>query len=217
MYDILMMVTFIVVLLTILGCLPYAIWVIYSLFKKRWKRVGLQIVIPLAIYAVLFSADAFFSAREHADDLNGLFDAQVTLGPTIFNYESVRSFLGDGYSISVYELPSAIRQRFESPDQKLLTEYPKHPGYRDHWKFEHWREAPFDDVFKEYLDFALSTSGPENREGLELQFEAIRKALARKGTYYAFFYNVPSGYVGDVDFFIVDLVEGRLYMINLNT
>jgi hypothetical protein len=217
MYDILTATQGIVLLITILGCIPYGIWIIYSLFKKRWKRVAIQVSIPIAVYACLAGISALCSSKIHADNLTGLYDAEVKLGPAIFEYDSERAFNGDGYSFSVYELPPAIRKRFESADDSLLSEYPKHPSYRNHWKFEHWREAPLDDKFNEHLDFALSNYDSGNASGLSLHFESIRKALARKGSYYAFFYNNPGGYIGDIDFFIVDLVEGRLYSINHNT
>lgn len=217
MYDVLTVIGGIVLLITILGCVPYGIWIIGSLFKKKWKLVGLQVAIPVAVYAGLAGVSALCSTKIHADYLAGLYDSQVSLGPAIFEYDSERAFNGDGYSFSVHKLPSAIRRRFESADERLLTEYPKRPSYRDHWKFEHWREAPFDEKFERHLDFALSSYDSGNAPELSSHFESIRRALARKGAYYAFFYNDPTGDVGDVDFFIVDLVEGRLYAINNNT
>jgi len=217
MHDIVTAIGCIVLLITILGCIPYGIWVIYSMFKKKWKRVGFQIAIPVGVYACLAGVSALSSSKAHAEYLVGLYDVEVELGPAIFEYDSDRSFNGDGYSFAVYELPTNIRKRFESADDRLLMEYPKHPNYRDHWQFERWREAPFDEKFKEYLDFALSRYDSGHASELTKHFGAIRSALQRKGTFYAFFYNRPSGYLGDVDFFIVDLSEGRLYSINHNT
>jgi hypothetical protein len=217
MNDIVTAIGGIVLLITILGCIPYGIWLIYSLAKRKWKRVGFQIAIPLAVYACLAGASAISGSKAHAEYLVGLYDTEVVLGPAIFEYNSDRAFNGDGYSISVYDLPTKLRKRFESADNRLLNEYPKHPSYRNHWQFEHWREAPFDEKFMEHLNFALSSYDSGKASGLTSCFEAIRKALARKGTFYALFYYKPGGYIGDIDFFVVDLVEGRLYSINHNT
>lgn len=217
MHDIVTAIGGIVLLITILGCIPYGIWIIYSLFKKKWKRVGFQIAIPVAVYACLAGASAFSSSKVRAEYLAGLYDCDVTLGPAVYEYDSDRSFNGDGYSFSVYELPYTIGQRFESVDHRLLTEYPKHPSYRNRWSFERWREAPSDDKFKEYLDFALSSYDSGNAPELTAHFRSIRNALARKGTYYAIFYYRPSNHIENIDLFIVDLVEGRLYSINHNT
>lgn len=217
MHDIVTAIGGIVLLITILGCIPYGIWLIYSLFKKKWKLVGFQIAIPVVVYACLAGASVLSGFKNHADYLAGLYDCDVTLGPAIYEYDSDRSFNGDGYSLSVYELPSSIRRRFESVDQRLLTEYPKHPNYRDHWVFERWREAPLDGKFKEYLEFALSSYDSGQAPELNLHFMAIRNALSRNETYYAFFYYSPSNHLGNIDLFIVDLIQGRLYSINHNT
>lgn len=160
-------------------------------------------------------------ATEKAADyklyLEGIYDTKVDLGNPIFEYEPKRAFNGDGYSISVYELPETIRSRFEAADEKLLTDFPKRPYYRDHWSLVSWREAPFDTKFDAYLDFVVSKSETPIVPGLVEQFKAIRKALGRKGTYYAIFHNDNSHGPSDVDLFIVDLIGGRLYMMNENT
>ncbi|QDT01341.1 BCD family MFS transporter [Adhaeretor mobilis] len=217
MSDIVTAIWGIALLVTLLGCIPYGIWIIYTAVKKRWKRLGLQIGIPIIAFGLLAGASAIVNAGADERYLEGLYDTEVDLGPPIFEYDSERAFNGDGYSISVYELPSSIRTRFEAADERLLSEYPKHPSYRDHWSFERWRRSPFDGKFQEYLDFALSTYDAGNASELTNHFEAIRSALKSEGSFYAFFYYRPSGCVGDVDFFIVDLVGGRLYSFNHNT
>ena len=217
MYDILTAIQSITLLVVILGCIPYGIWIIYSMVKKRWKRVVIRIAVPGVWLLCLWGVSAICASKIHAEYLAALYDTEVTLGLPVFAYRSGRSFNGDGYSISVYELPATIRHRFESADERLLSEFPKHPSYRRNWNFEHWREAPFDPKFQEHLEFALSSYDAGRVPGLSLQFESIRKAVARKGTYYAFFYNTPSSYVGDIDFFIIDLQQGLLYTINNNT
>lgn len=203
--------------ITILGIIPYGIWVIYSLFKKRWKRMAFQIAIPMVAYACLYGAMVLCRSTIYDSYLSELFDSKVKLGTAIFEYDSERAFNGDGNSFAVYELPSSIRRRFESADKRLLTEFPKHPSYRDHWSFEHWREAPLDNKFQECLDFAVSSPYSDVPSKLDSYSESLRKALERQGTYYALFQNRPAAYLSDIDFFVVDLKEGRIYIINHNT
>ncbi len=217
MSDIVIVIWAIAFLVALLGCIPYGIWMIYTAVKKRWRRLTLQVAGPLAAFLVLMGSSWIVNELAHERYLEGLYDTRVDLGTPIFEYDSERAFNGDGYSISVYELPSPIRARFASADARLLSDFPKHPSYRDHWSFERWRRSPFDEKFQEYLDFALSRYDAGNVSELTNHFEAIRSALKREGSFYAFFYNRPSGYLGDVDFFIVDLVGGRLYSINHNT
>ena len=109
----------------------------------------------------------------------------------------------------VMSVSPEVRTRFESSDSKLLSEFPKRPHYRDHWSVVRWKEAPFNPDYEGYLDFALyAASGHESD---------IKEALSRKGTYYAFFHSDHGSSPGNIDFFIVDLVEDRLYVINVNT
>lgn len=204
-------------LVTLVGCIPYSILMLNSAIKKRWKRLGLQIVIPLVTFLLLMGISALVNIGAFERYLEGLYDTKVALGDPVFEYDSKRAFNGDGYSISVYELPSAIRTRFESADDRLLSDFPKLPDYRDHWSYERWRRSPFDEKFKEYLDFSLSSYGSERESDISKQFDAIRKALSGDGAYYAFFYYSPGDYPGDIDLFIVDLEGNRLYSINHNT
>jgi hypothetical protein len=217
MSDIVTAIWGIALLVALLGCIPYGIWLVYTAVKRRWKRLGVQIVIPIVAFGLLMAISSILNAGAYDRYLEGLYDTKVSLGKPIFEYDSERAFNGDGYSISVYEMPATIRKRFEAADERLLTDFPKHPSYRDHWSFERWRQSPFDEKFTEYLDFALSSYDAGNAPKLTDHFDAIRAALKRQGTFYAFFYNRPSGHVGDVDFFVVDLVGGRLYSINHNT
>jgi hypothetical protein len=198
-------------LLTFLGCIPYLVWVIYTAIKKRWKRVGLQLGIPLAFYALLLGASAIASVYEREQYFVDLFDAKGELGT------AERAFNGDGYSFSAHELPASIRTRFESPDDKLLSEFPKRPSERSHWSEEHWRSGPFDERFNAYLNFALTSYDAQREPALTEQFVKIRELISRKGAYYAFFYNSHGDRPGNIDFFLVDLTGNRLYVINHNT
>lgn len=103
-------------LITILGFIPYEIWIAYTDFKRRWKRVGIQIGIPVVVYSILLGASALITPMIQADNLNDRYDCEVSLGEPIYEYDSERSFNGDGYSFSVYPLPSTVRKRFESAD-----------------------------------------------------------------------------------------------------
>ena len=133
----------------------------------------------------------------------------LVMGTPVFEHDSDRAFNGDGTSISIYELPPEIRSRFEAPDKKLLTEFPKRPHYRNDWSVVTWKEAPLNEEYNQYLDFALFAASGHSEE--------IREALSRKGTYYAFFHYDHGDHPGNVDFFIIDLVRNRLYSINVNT
>ena len=213
-------VTFVVLLgilqLALLACIPYAIWVIYSMFKRRWRRVGVQLAIPGVILLALVGAGAvWYSLQE--DRLTSLFDCEVELSPALFKYASERHFNGDGYSIWVYELPVTIRARFDSPDQRLLTKYPKSSDKGGRWRTEHWRKTPFEGEFQDGLRLVLSSYDAQETPELASHLEAIRRVLDSEGSYYAFFYYRAIDCISDIDFFLVDLVNNRLYIVSHNT
>jgi hypothetical protein len=213
-------VTFVVLLgvlqLALLACVPYAIWVIYSMFKRRWRRVGLQLAIPGVILLALAGAGAvWYSLQE--DRLTSLFDCEVKLSPALFKYASERHFNGDGYSIRVYDLPATVRARFDSADQRLLTKYPKSSNIGDRWQTEHWQKTPFEGDFDDGLQLVLSNYDAKEAPELSSHLEAIREALDKGGSYYAFFYYRAIDRISDIDFFLVDLANNRLYIVNHNT
>ncbi|MBK1881114.1 hypothetical protein JIN85_01740 [Luteolibacter pohnpeiensis] len=177
----------IVLSITILGFIPYMIWVILTAFKKRWKKVSLQIAIYVTTLTLPIAGLFLFKTKDHQTYLAGLFDTEVELAVPVYDYDSERSFNGDGLSFAVYELPATIRTRFENADLRLLSEFPKRPNYRNRWEFEHWRQTPSAPEFKEYLKFARAPHEIDNVEQLKEHFEAMETALKQKGSYYAFF------------------------------
>jgi hypothetical protein len=197
------------VLVAILGFIPYAIWVLRSAMKKHWKKVGILFGAPVAYFSALIGVTALTNLGASDRYFRDTYDAEGSFSDPIYKYESQRSFNGDGASLYVFDLPAQLRHRFEQKDSRLLTEYPKRPDYRSHWEVITWREAPFDTSLDKYLDFALYASSEHTKE--------IRHALSRSGTFYAFFHYDHGSSPGNVDFFIVDLLEGRVYEINVNT
>ena len=193
----------------LLGCIPYAIWMIRNALKKRWKKVGIQFGVPAAFFALLAGATAISQSYASDGYTKDFYDTDVKLADPIFKLDPERAFNGDGASLSIYELPEQIRHRFEKQDKQLLSEYPKLPYYRRDWRSVTWKEAPFDSSQEKYLEFALLAAGDRSAE--------IRDALSRKGSFYAFFYYDHGSSPGNIDFFVVDLQGGRIYEFNVNT
>lgn len=196
-------------LAVVIGCVPYAIWVTRTSIKKHWKKVGIQVGVPLVYFAALYGVTALVDSGASERYFRDTYNTVGKLPEPIYKYDSRRSFNGDGASFYVFELPDQVRLRFEKRDRQLLTEFPKRPYYRSDWKVVSWKEAPFDASLEKYLDFALYASSKHSEE--------IRNALSRKGTFYSFFHYDHGDSPGNIDFFIVDLIGGRIYEINVNT
>ena len=177
--------------------------------KRRWKKVGILVGAPAAYFAVLVGITALANSGASDRYFRDTYDAEGNFTDPVYKYESQRSFNGDGASFYVFDLPDQVRRRFKKQDSRFLTEFPKRPHYRSDWKVVTWREAPFDTSFEKYLEFALCASSEHSKE--------IREALSRKGTFYSFFHYDHGGSPGNIDFFVVDMIGGRVYEINVNT
>ena len=201
----------------VLGGIPYLILMIVTAVKKRWRKFGILAAVPVVAYGLLVITTGFIDRAAYKSYLSDIYGTTVDYDEPIFEYSSDRSFQGDGYSIEVYELPDSIRKRFESADFDFLNRFPKRPSYRDDWETQTWREAPFDSSFDAYLSFALSSYDAGNASGLSGHFADIRSALMSERTFYSFFKYDHGDHPGNIDMFIVDLEQGRVYEINHNT
>lgn len=200
----------VLVVILVFGAIPYVVWVVRILIKWRWRallRAALIPVVWLGLFLGISKLQLLCVDRE-------TFDCWSLFGPTLYAYDSERSFTGDGYSFAVYKLPAAIRERFLKADKLLTTEFPKHPPFCTDWSVRPWSTTPVAPDFKSYMDFALSEAGGDE---LKRFSEAARAALLREGSFYGSFTKVYKNSVHDIDLFIVDLQNDRIYFINFNT
>lgn len=213
-------------LVVLLGSVPYFIWMVYTACKHRWGLLGLQAAFPLLFIGFLHSGfvrlellSVSFQQRPLSpQEVKDLFGVETELGKPLFAYHSEPAFNGDGYAFAVYALPDGIRKKFADADRRWMGEFPKLSPKPPGWSTAHWRAGPMDECLAQYRDFALGPGGEEDLKGLvEKQKAGALRALTRDGVYYAFFYNGHDGYATDVDLFIVDMAQGRLYIISLRT
>jgi hypothetical protein len=200
-----------------IGGIIYLIWMVRTGIKKKWKRLGLQIIAPVLLSVMLLGIlnvyQKYYHAKsldDHANYLEGIYATRIQKLPApIYNYDSGRSFQGDGYSLTVYPLPKVIKNRFQKADKLLLTQYPKFPEYGEDWQTVKWHKSPIDSKYNSYLSFALSDGG---LPGIKNHLQAINSSLSRPGSFYSF---VHRGLL-DIDFFVIDLQQDKVYHINHN-
>ncbi|MFM6038037.1 MAG: hypothetical protein ACKPBB_10295 [Sphaerospermopsis kisseleviana] len=189
--------------------------------KKKWKLLAVQIITPVFLSAMLLGILNVYANYDHAKSLERIYATKIQKLPApIYNYESERFFNGDGYSLTVYPLPKVIKNRFQKADKLLLTKYPKFP-YKEGWQIVKWHKSPIDSKYKNYLSFAIISDGSP---GMENHLQAIERSLSRPGSFYSFVYKGSSFIhkeveVGllDIDFFVIDLQQDKIYHINNNT
>ena len=201
-------------LLSFVGGVGYLIWMVVTAVKRRWRRLAYQAAAAVAYVGLLFLLDSWHYRYAEAQYFRGLFGVAGKLPDPTFSYDSERAFNGDGYSLAAFVLPPAVKAQFQSFGETMAA-YPQRPDYRSHWKTSPWRKTPSASSDKRYIDFALTSSFGSNVT-LEHQ-KAIRVLLSRDGSFFAYFYNEFEGYLGDIDLFVVDPANDRLYLINFNT
>jgi len=209
--DVFILILIILFLLSIpIGGIIYLIWMVRTGIKKKWKRLGLQIITPVLLSVMLFGILNVYQKNYHAKSLEYMYATRIQKLPApIYNYDSGRSFQGDGYSLTVYPLPKVIKNRFQKADKLLLTQYPKFPEYGEDWQTVKWHKSPIDSKYNSYLSFALSDGG---LPGIKNHLQAINSSLSRPGSFYSF---VHRGLL-DIDFFVIDLQQDKIYHINHN-
>jgi hypothetical protein len=205
-----------VVLGFILLGIPYAIWIAHTIHRRRWRRLALQIMLPLSAIVLLLVIDATSASMRYANYLAGVFGTEVVLRAPFFEYHSSRHFNGDGYSFEVYHLPDGVRQRFAMVKKNELSNFPRRTENRSHWRTQPWIEGPLESRLNEDVEFALAYGQSGNPE-LGKHLADLRQAFTRPRTFYAYHAYDHSQALGNIDLFVIDLEVGRLYLINLNT
>lgn len=206
---------FILILLT-----PIVAWgyLIYWTIKKR-KIVLRNFLIGVTIAGILLilfslrllpGSEAYFD-KKITSELTGI---PFRLDHIEFEYESLRHFNGDGYSIYVYSLTDEIINGIYS---KPMIAYPIKPDYRSKWQAEQWKKTPVQSSEQTVIDFAVSNEMHQNAGGKEMSV-LIRKMLQEEDNYYAYFFNRSGNYnIADIDFFLISKKYKKLIIINHNT
>ncbi|MFT5777286.1 MAG: hypothetical protein ACI837_000217 [Crocinitomicaceae bacterium] len=133
-------------------------------------------------------------------------------GDLLYEYQSERSFHGDGYSIWIQQLDQRSISYFQKPDSTFFKNYPS-DELRKGWQIEQWKKTPLDSSENQFFDFA-HTSLPS------LDFE-LEDLLNEQGNYYAYYFHLhkfnESNIILNIDFHIICPKRKLLVHINHNT
>ncbi len=195
------------------GFISYPIWVIHLLIKKRYHLAILLVLLPLLFLLFL----KVYENQKNKNHTAGIFSVPATIGRATYTYSVPLDFSGDGYFFNVSPLPEAIRSRFLNADDSLYNSHPKEKTG------EHavpWFSSPASNDYAEYITFALSTKAHPHPMTAEFKthFEKLRSAIFSKGSYISILYKThkQKSYkdsLRQVELFLVDLTENRLYNI----
>ena len=207
------------------GPIAYFVWI-----GKTWRRGPKWLfwsqIVTAMIAAVVIGGVAldFFRNSQFSEStryclappsmkrLNG---SEFALGKPGYHYDTGPSFNGDGYSISVYDLTPEMARYFSAPPPEFFASYPKKLDPR--YELQTWNRGPVRDDEKWFINFALREKAPKEQARLDKAYEAIRRSLAKSTTHYAYSYLMNGELVSDIDFFLIDPEEQRLYIIKYHT
>ncbi len=216
----------IILFATLVLIISYSIigYKIYKAFRKNDKRklytlttfLIILILVPGFFLKILSSSDFFLEPVEIVQEKN--YNQQLTGfnfndGEKIYEFETERSFNGDGYSIWIYKIDDSTANYFKNPNSEFFVKYPK-TEFKNHWKSELWKKTPFDKKEQEFLDFAYTKLD-------KLDFE-LEDLLNEEGNYYSYEYfmhdfNDGTVLIGDIEFYIICPERKIIVKINHNT
>ncbi len=173
---------------------------------RRWAALGIAIVITLVFARPIFE-------RQFTYAITGV---PFTLGQPEYVYETERSFNGDGYTILAYKLPSYTGGAL---GVRGLPFGPRKRWFRHEWDVVPWARAPVRSEDSPYVKFGFQSEMiPEAEHVAAMALEALKS----NSTFYAYLHKSSvfregNLWVQNVDFYIIDLDNGRFFVVNHNT
>lgn len=197
-----------ILILTTFGFIAYLAWAIWAIVRKRWKIVLFQVALPIAVLFFAFFIWDIWAWHE-------IFGCYSPFWRPIYQYDSVRSFNGDGFSFSVIPLPATVK-KFINSNPNEFAQFPKRSFIRKNWSESHWKYTPVPNEVKKYSDFAFMNVGDQS-EMFEKYKQGATLALSKPGNYFSYLYFDHADNPGNIDFFEVDMENDLIYYLNINT
>ena len=115
---------------------------------------------------------------------------------------------GDGYVIEVYKLSENTIKLFKSNSQKTL------PVIDSEWLKQDWASFPIDSNFNEVKSTVLDYSA--FNEELGNVINELQKIVIKENSFYAFYCKPDTLSPFNVRFFILDVTDRKLYIVEHN-
>ncbi|MCM8540814.1 MAG: hypothetical protein NE328_11115 [Lentisphaeraceae bacterium] len=215
MKDLLFFILFISLLTTVIGAIPYLIWLFKSVKKKDWKKVKLLASIPIAFYLILISSTYLAHQSDFYNYFVNVFGTEFDYEDPILEYHSDRAFNGDGISYEMYKLPVKVRERFSQKGLSALKNYPSE--VYDGWSIVHWQKIPYKENHQSLFNMLLVSDVFFDDSSKSKIIKQAQESISSPNTFYACFYyrNITSPL--NVTLFIIDLEKNLFFRLNIDT
>jgi|SRR3972149_2681135 len=139
--------------------------IIFFLAFKAFKAIKGQSRKMFAVYSILIllllwaglNIGVTPGSRAYTDYkiTRDLFGTGIILGQPELEYNTERSFHGDGYSIEVHTLNDGEVNKILRMFSQKIQGLPIRFSYRSHWQQTFWRQTPIKPEDEQFLEFAL--------------------------------------------------------------
>lgn len=167
------------------------------------------------LYRLIFSTFLFLflsscSTSFFKDDLSLKLDIEKVEIENSKTLDEWAGMQGDGFILEVYDLSEKTIQDFENKSSKEL---PDKKEKDENWQKYNWSKTPVDSSFNKVFIMCLNYSS-DNQE-LKTQLNEIGKLIEREdGAYYSFYYKPDKENPQNVQLFILDSKNRKLYAID---
>lgn len=166
--------------------------------------MDLKIVIYISLLVLIGCHKPIF--KERIPIIFGIDNFELKV---IANFDEFGGF-GEGYTFEIYEVSEGGIQAFINLKVKEISQYKDDSS----WKKVDWELAPADKLNEEVLIMCLNYANGNSK--LKMFLTDAKKALQKEETYYSFYYKPNLENPQDVQLFIIDVRQKKLYVIESN-
>lgn len=165
-------------------------------------------------YRLIFSAFLFLflsscNTSFFKDDLSQILGVEKVEIENIQTLDEWAGTQGDGFVLEVYELSEKTVATFINQSSKNL---PDKKEENKNWQKYNWNKTPVDSSFSEIFMMCLNYSS--DSQELKAQLNEIKQLIEKEGLYYSFYYRPDKENPQNVQLFILDIQNRKLYTID---
>ncbi len=159
------------------------------------------------LYYLLVLAVIFLTGCSEKNlDLKDVLGVKINLINKDYEYGDYLSFSGEGYTGLLYSLSDA---EMNLVIKQISTQ--ELPLKKESFKMEFWTETPIKNKSKDVLDL-ISSYHSKDEEFLKFQKE-LRMTLTKKGNYFSYYYNETEDNIDDVELYLLDTENNKIYIV----
>lgn len=164
-----------------------------------------RIIFSVFLFLFLSSCDLLF----FKSDLSQILGVEKKELKNIQNFNEISGIQGEGYILEIYTLSEKAIQAFKNNPIRNL---PDKQEEGKEWHKYNWSTFPIDSSYNEVFNMCLNYSGSSKR--LKVKLNEIKRLIEKEGVYYSFYYRPDKEHPQNVELFILDVHNRKLYAID---